>query len=92
MKTPSLEIRASANPAPAGYVYFNALMPPDITGTIDWFVDQAYATSSGMGSSNGLLTLQNINITPAGNHLVTAVYRGDSNYEPVSMTVKHTST
>lgn len=91
MTTPTnIEIRAENNPHAAGYVYFYAFVTPAAaTGTVYWYVDQAYVRSNGL--TNGLVLLNNMNITPAGSHLVTAVYEGDTNYAPSSTVIVQTA-
>lgn len=86
----SIEIRAQVNPNPAGYVYLNAWLPADATGHVNWYVDHAFVTQSGI--SNGLVQLENISISPSGDHLITATYSGDTNYEPSSAVIIQTAT
>jgi hypothetical protein len=90
MQNSWIQIRANDNPNPAGWVYFNAMVPADATGAIYWYVDLTFATTSGI--TNGLSIGQNIDIAPAGTHLVTGVYSGDSNYLPSSAAIIQTAT
>lgn len=94
MQNSTIEIRAYNNPHIAGFVNFLALVTPiTSTGLVDWFVDQAYVTTNGsLQFNNGLVLDNNMNITPAGPHVVTAVYRGDSNTHPSSAVIIQTAT
>lgn len=90
MAKADIKIRAENNPNAAGYVYLNAFIsPPDATGSVYWYVDQNYVTSTGI--QNGLVLMNNLNISPAGDHLVVAVYSGDSNYDPASDVIIQTA-
>lgn len=91
-KKSTIEARSYTNPNPAGICIFLAIVPADATGQVWWYVDQAYVTSNGLAGSNGLVTLNYMNITPVGDHLIMAVYPGDTNYLPSSTVIIQTAT
>jgi hypothetical protein len=91
MTDSTIQIRGHSNPAAHGSMNFVALLPSDATGTIYWYVDQAYITSNGLSGANGVLSLCSVTVTPAGDHLVIAVYGGDTNYSPSSAVIVQTA-
>ena len=92
MKTSGIEIRAYSNPAVSGNMNFAAILPSDATGTVYWYVDQAYFTSNGLTGANGLLTAVELTVSPAGTHLITAVYSGNGTYLPSATVVTQVTT